>query len=187
MTNAGCIMAAMTGSRRFLTAAAAIALLAACDGVQVQESNVPDHFDSAGNPVDFDNRETVLGEGGLFGGNATPGRGDPGGGIGVNAFLWRATLDTVSVWPIASADPFGGVVITDWHSPEAAPSERFKMNVFILGRQLRADGLRVSLFREVRDSAGNWRSASTQKDSPARLEEAILTRARQLRTQSATR
>ena len=177
----------MTGSRRFLTAAAAIALLAACDGVQVQESNVPDHFDSLGNPVDFDKRESVLGEGGLFNLNATPGSGDPGGGIGVNAFLWRATLDTVSVWPIASADPFGGVIITDWHSPEAAPSERFKMNVFILGKQLRADGVRVSLFRETRDSAGNWRSASTQKDSSARLEEAILARARQLRGQSATR
>ena len=177
----------MTGSRTLLTAAAAIALLAACDGVEVQESNVPDHIDSSGEPVDLDNRETVFGEGGLFDLNATPGSGDAGGGIGVNAFLWRATLDTVSVWPIASADPFGGVIITDWHSPQAVPSERFKMNVFILGRQLRADGLRVSLFREVRDSAGNWRSAATQKDSSARLEEAILTRARQLRTQSATR
>ena len=61
------------------------------------------------------------------------------------------------------------------------------MNVFILGRQLRADGVRVSLFREVRDSAGNWRSATTQKDSSARLEDAILTRARQLRNQTATR
>ncbi len=180
-------MAAMTGSRKFLTVAAVVALLAACSGVEVQESNVPDHFDSSDNPVDFDKRETVFGEGGLFGGNASPGSGDAGGGIGVNAFLWRASLDTVSVWPIASADPFGGVIITDWHSPEAAPSERFKMNVFILGKQLRADGLRVSLFREVRDSAGNWLSASTREDSSSRLEEAILTRARQLRNQTAIR
>jgi len=183
-------MGAMTGPRGLLTAAAAAAalLLAACEGVEVQESHVPDHFDSQGNPIDFDKRETVFGEGGLFGNlNATPGRGDPGGALGVNAFLWRASLDTVSIWPIASADPFGGVIITDWHSPEAAPQERFKMNVFILGRQLRADGLRVSLFRQVRDSAGNWRDASTRKDSPARLEEAILTRARQLRNQTATR
>ena len=180
-------MGAITGPRGLLTAAAAIVLLAACEGVKVQESNVPQHIDSSGEPVDLDNRETIFGEGGLFDLNATPGPGDAGGGIGVNAFLWRATLDTVSVWPIASADPFGGVIITDWHSPEAAPSERFKMNVFILGRQLRADGVRVSLFREVRDSAGNWRSASTQKDSSVRLEDAILTRARQLRNQTATR
>ena len=180
-------MGAITGPRGLLTAAAAIALLAACEGVEVRESNVPQHIDSSGEPVDLDNRETVFGEGGLFGGNASAGPGDAGGGIGVNAFLWRATLDTVSVWPIASADPFGGVIITDWHSPQAAPSERFKMNVFILGRQLRADGVRVSLFREVRDSAGNWRSAATQKDTSARLEDAILTRARQLRNQTATR
>ena len=181
-------MAAMTGSRKLLpAAAAALLLLAACGGVEIQESHVPDHIDSSGNPVDFDKRETVFGEGGLFGGNAARGAGDAGGGLGVNAFLWRASLDTVSVWPIASADPFGGVIITDWHSPEAAPSERFKMNVFILGKQLRADGLRVSLFRQVRDSAGNWSDAATRKDSPARLEEAILTRARQLRNQTAVR
>ena len=180
-------MGAITGPRGLLTAAAAVLLLAACGGVEIQESHVPDHIDSTGSPVDFDKRETVFGEGGLFGGNATPGQGDAGGGIGVNAFLWRASLDTVSVWPIASADPFGGVIITDWHSPEAAPSERFKMNVFILGRALRADGVRVSLFRQTRDSAGNWRDASTQKASSVRLEEAILTRARQLRHQTATR
>ncbi|MDE0540237.1 MAG: DUF3576 domain-containing protein [Rhodospirillales bacterium] len=178
----------MTGPRGLPTAAAAaLLLLAACGGVEIQESHVPDHFDSSDNPVDFDKRETVFGEGGLFGGNAVPGQGDAGGALGVNAYLWRASLDTVSVWPIASADPFGGVIITDWHSPEAAPSERFKMNVFILGRQLRADGLRVSLFRQTRDSAGNWRDASTRKDSSVRLEEAILTRARQLRNQTATR
>ncbi len=179
-------MGAITGPRGLLTAAAVV-LLAACDGVQIQESDLPDVYDPAGNPVNLDNRESVFGEGGLFDLNATPGPGDAGGGIGVNAFLWRATLDTVSVWPIASADPFGGVIITDWHSPQAAPSERFKMNVFILGRQLRADGVRVSLFREVRDSAGNWRSAATRKDTSVRLEDAILTRARQLRNQTATR
>ena len=181
-------MGAKTGPRGLLPAAAAALLLAACEGVEIQESDLPDLFDSAGNPVNLDNRETVFGEGGLLGNlNATPGQGDIGGGIGVNAYLWRATLDTVSVWPIASADPFGGVIITDWHSPQAAPAERFKMNVFILGRQLRADGLRVSLFRQVRDSAGNWRDASTREDTPVRLEEAILTRARQLRSQTATR
>ncbi len=181
-------MGATTGPRGLPAAAAAAALLlAACDGVQVQESNLPDLYDPAGNPVILDKRESVLGEGGLLDLNAAPGAGDAGGGIGVNAYLWRASLDTVSVWPIASADPFGGVIITDWHSPEAAPSERFKMNVFILGRALRADGVRVSLFRQTRDSAGNWRDASTRKDSSARLEEAILTRARQLRHQTATR
>ena len=178
----------MTGSMKLPAAAAALLLLAACEGLDIQENDLPDVYDSAGNPIHLDRQESVFGEGGLFGAlNADPSRSDTGGALGVNAYLWRATLDTVSVWPIASADPFGGVIITDWHSPEAAPSERFKMNVFILGKQLRADGLRVSLFRETRDSAGNWRSAATKEDSSARLEEAILARARQLRGQSATR
>ena len=183
------IMGAKTGPRGLLPAAAAAALLlAACEGLDIQENELPDVYDSAHNPIHLDRQESVFGEGGLFGAlNAKPGQGDIGGVLGVNAFLWRATLDTVSVWPIASADPFGGVIITDWHSPAAAPAERFKMNVFILGRQLRADGLRVSLFRQTRDSAGNWRDAATRKDTSVRLEEAILTRARQLRSQTATR
>jgi hypothetical protein len=126
-------------------------------------------------------RESVFGEGGFtFGGNSSA---QPGGtsGIGVNAYLWRATLDTVSVWPVASADPFGGVVITDWHAPAETPDERFKMNVYILDRALRADGVRVSVFRQVRDGPNGWRDAAVNKATASRLEDAILTRARQFR------
>ncbi len=72
-------------------------------------------------------------------------------GLGVNSHLWRATLDTISFMPIASADPFGGVIITDWYSPPQSPRERLKMNIFILDRQLRSDGVKVSLFRQERD------------------------------------
>src|SRR5262245_8131754 len=57
------------------------------------------------------------------------------GGIGVNSFLWRASLDTVSFMPLLSADPFGGVIITDWYSPPESPGERFKLNIYILGRE----------------------------------------------------
>src|SRR6266404_1951430 len=75
-----------------------------------------------------------------------------GGGIGVNSFLWRATLDTLAFMPLASADPFGGVIITDWYSPPETPGERFKMTIYILDRQLRADGVKVSVFRQNRAS-----------------------------------
>lgn len=101
-------------------------------------------------------------------------------GIGVNSFLWRASLDTVSFMPLASADPFGGVILTDWHAPPETPNERFKLNVFILDRQLRSDGIQVKVFRQVKRGS-SWQD-STVADSTARqLEEAILTRARQLR------
>jgi hypothetical protein len=83
--------------------------------------------------------------------------------------------------PVNSADPFGGVIITDWHSLPETPRERFKMNVYILGRTLRADGVRVSVFRQVQDPYGTWQDASVAENAGIKVEDAILTRARQLR------
>ena len=113
--------------------------------------------------------------------------GGGGVGIGVNSYLWRASLDTIAFMPLSSADPFGGVIITDWHSPEGARRERFKMNVFILVRSLRADGVRVSIFRQVRDRGGAWRDAGVPVQTASRIEDAILTKARQLRSESLRR
>jgi hypothetical protein len=108
-----------------------------------------------------------------------------GGGIGVNVYLWRATLDTVQFMPITNADPFGGVVITDWHTPSmAARNERFKLNVFILGRTLRADGVRVAVFRQALDASGGWRDAMVDVQAATGIEDAILTKARQLRNEA---
>ena len=120
---------------------------------------------------------------GLFSDSNSGGGG--GGGIGVNSFLWRASLDTVSFMPLSSADPFGGVIITDWYTPPESPGERFKMNIYILGRQLRADGIRVAVFRQAH-RAGNWADSSVKVETATNLENQILTRARQLRVASAS-
>ncbi len=106
---------------------------------------------------------------------------DGGAGLGVNSFLWRATLDTIAFMPLTSADPFGGVIITDWYSPPEAPAERFKMNVYILGRQLRADGVKVAVFRQRINRRGAWMDSTLKSDTATNLENQILTRARQLR------
>lgn len=130
-------------------------------------------------------RETIFGPGGLqlFGGDKK--KDDQGGaGIGVNAFLWRASLDTIAFMPISSADPFGGVILTDWYSPPETPAERFKVTVFIMDRALRADGVRVSVFKQQRNAAGNWIDVPVDQATQTELENTILTRARQLRIQS---
>ena len=103
-------------------------------------------------------------------------------GLGVNSYLWRASLDTISFMPIASADPFGGVIITDWYSPPQSPKERLKVNIFILDRQLRSDGVKVSLFRQEREESGNWRDATTDSQTKKDLENTILVRARKYRS-----
>jgi hypothetical protein len=102
-------------------------------------------------------------------------------GIGVNSFLWRASLDTLSFMPLSAADPFGGTILTDWYASPERPSERFKVTVYILDTRLRADGLKVSLFRQTRGVNGIWADADADPDTSLQLENAILTRARQLR------
>lgn len=99
--------------------------------------------------------------------------------MGVNQFLWRASLETLDFMPLSEVDPFGGVIITDWYASPQAPNERFKANVYILDTNLRADALKVSIFKQVRSENG-WSDASVDADTARTIENSILTRARQL-------
>lgn len=101
--------------------------------------------------------------------------------ISVNGYLWRASLDTLTFMPLVSADPYGGIIITDWYTAPETPTERFKATVYILDARLRADGLNVALFKQVRDADGQWADAPPSAQTEVDLENAILTRARQLR------
>lgn len=101
--------------------------------------------------------------------------------IGVNGFLWRATLDTLSFMPLVSADPYGGVVITDWYINPEKTDERFKCTVYILDSRLRADGLNVAVFKQAKDPSGNWVDVAAAPQTETDIENAILTKARQLR------
>lgn len=158
------------------------AALAGCEGVEPE--GVYPTTRQQGDSTPYQKHDSVFGPGGLsFGGESgkpEEGAGGAGGGVGVNGFLWRASLDTVAFMPVASADPFGGVIITDWYAMPEAPDERFKLNVYILARSLRADGVRVAVFRQVQ-GAGGWQDASVSQDTNTRIEDSILSRARQLR------
>ena len=156
-----------------IAATCAILSLTACEGI------TREYVDSD------DEREILAKQSGKFFGDVNLLGGDDdtntNSGIGVNGFLWRASLDTVSFLPLSSADPFGGVIITDWYAPPESPSERFKVTVYILGRELRSDGIRVSVFRQKRDQSREWLDANTGDNTSTSLENAILTRARELR------
>jgi hypothetical protein len=114
-----------------------------------------------------------------LGGNKSSGNAQ-GTGIQVNAYLWRATLDTLSFMPLASADPFGGVIITDWYSPPATPNERFKANAYILSQQMTANSIQVTLFHQVLQN-GQWVDAAVDPETESGLEDRILSRAADLR------
>ena len=155
--------------------------LTGCSGVK-SEAKYPTGADrnTVSDPNNiYEEPEGIFGNAGIFGPNKKDAD-DGGSGIGVNKYLWRASLDTVSFMPLASADPFGGVILTDWYSSPGAPDERIKINVFILDRQLRSDGIQVKVFKQT--SQGNdWRDAETSGETARKLEDTILTRARQMR------
>src|ERR1700744_3071952 len=95
-------------------------------------------------------------------------------GIGVNAYLWRATLDTLAFMPLVSADPYGGTVITDWYINPEKPDERFKATVYILDTRLRADGLNVTVFKQTKDANGAWVDAPVSGQTDIDIENSIL-------------
>lgn len=101
-------------------------------------------------------------------------------GVAVNAYLWRASLDTLSFMPLASADPFAGVIITDWYSPPATPNERFKATAYVLGSMLSANDLKVSVFRQTRQG-GEWVDQPVDPATANGIEDRILARAAQLK------
>lgn len=166
---------------RIFLAIIALTALSGCSGTQT-EAKYPTGADRAATGDDiYAEAPSIFGPEGLklFGGRGK--EKEPGDtGIGVNAYLWRAALDTVSFMPLASADPFGGVIITDWYNPPETPQERFKLNVLILDKQLRASAIDVKVFRQIR-RGGSWQDAAASKETEIKFEDTVLTRARQMR------
>ena len=100
--------------------------------------------------------------------------------IGINSYLWRASLDTVSFMPLVQTDSNGGVIVTDWYANPATPTERMKLTITVLDQDLRADAVRVAASRQV-SQAGSWIDVPVQAATVQKLEDIILTRARDLR------
>ncbi len=155
---------------------AILLIISGCSILKQGEANFP--------KSDQDEREEkhgkLGGEGGfkLFGSSED----DSGkSGIDVNSFLWRASLDTISFMPIASADPHGGTIITDWYENPQSRGERFKINILILGKTLRSDGVKLSVFKQIKTKRGEWQDAAVNPSLARELEDKILTRARELR------
>jgi hypothetical protein len=171
---------------RALAAFMALALLAGCNNGLTASTSDNDYHQAGGAGA----VGSMMGEGGLlgniFGTNKSKNDQSGGGGaLGVNAYLWRGALDTLSFMPLQSADPFGGVIITDWYSPPGSPDERFKATAYILGRELRADGIRVTVFRQVFQN-GHWVDETVSPITVGDIENKVLSRARQLRIETAS-
>jgi hypothetical protein len=168
----------------YIAAILLAASVSACGEIK-KEASYPTRYAGSDKIVYSDQkRDTIWGEGETIGsrlfGKDDDEKTSGAAGIGVNSFLWRASLDTLSFMPIASADPFGGVILTDWYENPEKPGERFKVNIYILDRQLRADGVRAAVFKQAKEKGG-WRDIAVPKSMATDIENAILTRAREQR------
>jgi len=151
--------------------------LSACSGVKTSQpeyTNPENQGLPAGQAMSSSTPLLTLGKG--TGNNNGGGGGSP---IQVNAYLWRATLSTLAFMPLVSADPFGGVIITDWYTPPASPGERFKVNAYIMSRQLTANAVQVSVFHQV-NQGGQWVDSPADPSVAGGLEDRILAQAADL-------
>ncbi len=169
-----------------------VLMVTACSSDAVKPNTTPPDFMGLGSGSAGDASVSRLGgndSGTIFGiGKGATNRDQGGGvggggaGIGVNAFLWRGALDTIAFMPLASADPFGGVIITDWYTPPGTSGERFKATIYILSRDLRSDGVRVNIYRQVLQN-GQWVDAAVADSTVGDIENKVLARARHMREQ----
>ncbi|MDH3661824.1 MAG: DUF3576 domain-containing protein [Alphaproteobacteria bacterium] len=168
------------------------AVLSACDGLEVEEAE----------PYVTEQRDRIRQQSGTFHGNdkgiviysdkdkagerggegpAVNGQGSAESASGVaNPYLWQASLESLDFMPLAQADSRGGVIISDWYAPPETPDERFKVTVYIRDQALRADALKVAVFRQTKGKGG-WVDAEVDKNTASGLEDNILKRARELR------
>jgi hypothetical protein len=166
------------------SALACILALAACSGSKQLAPDQLNNPQTQYTPPALNGANSTVGNLFSFGkGSSRPEAGN--GTVAVNAYLWRASLDTLSFMPLASADPFAGVIITDWYSPAASPNERFKATAYVLSTVLSADALKVALFREVQQD-GQWVSAPVDPATVNGLEDRILARAAQIKASGST-
>tara|TARA_B100000029_G_C17579144_1_gene959068 strand:+ start:1982 stop:2581 length:600 start_codon:yes stop_codon:yes gene_type:complete len=127
--------------------------------------------------------------GGLFGKKGIALTGDIGEqqvaamGMPINPYLWRASLESISFMPLSSADPFGGIIITEWYNDEKNLNERCKVNIFIKGAELTTNNLKASIFCQEKES-GNWIDISVDNDKNIDFENAILEKAKKIRLSS---
>ena len=160
------------------------ALLGACNRDVQPEARYPTGADRAatGSNDIYQEAPSIFGSGGILGEGGILGskKESNNDSITVNSYLWRASLDTLSFMPIASADPFGGTILTDWYTAPETPNERIKLNVFVLGKELAASNIKVNVFKQVANGS-SWQDAPASAETGRKLEDAILTRARQYR------
>jgi hypothetical protein len=165
----------------------ALLVAAGCEGNYAPDEDYVPPAPNAGRERGRDPSDTLFGEEGLTLNRLTSGElfdlGEDArdGNMPVNRYLWQGALDTLDFMPLASTDPFTGVIATEWATTPENPRERFKVTAYVTSHELEASSLRVAVFREALTEDGLWVPRPVSAETVTRLEDAILTRSRQIR------
>ena len=170
---------------RLLIGTAVGLVVAGCGGQDLSYKEDKPVIQSGPKREQYDPDDTVFGPDGIsirsLASGTAFGDNEAGSALPVNKYLWQASLDTLSFLPLASTDPFTGVIATDWGATPNQPGERFKVTAYMLSPELSASSLKVAVYRETRSEDGLWVPATVDPDTARKIEDAILTRARQIR------
>lgn len=168
----------------FVLPLTALFTLSNCSSLET-EAKYPNRNDANQDSSIYAEKESIFGEDGFWGAvmESEHKSGDPTNTLTVNSFLWRASLETISFMPLDGApDPFGGVIVTDWYNAPETPNERNKLNIIITDKQLRAGGLKVSMFKQRRASeTSDWKDVAVDPEDTRKIEDAILAKAREMK------
>lgn len=163
---------------------AGLFLLSNCSNLET-EAKYPNRNDANQDGDIYADHESIFGQDGFWGAvmESEHKSGDPTNALTVNSFLWRASLETISFMPLNGApDPFGGVIVTDWYNAPETPNERNKLNILITDKQLRAGGLKVSMFKQRRaNEDASWKDVAVNPEDTRKIEDAILAKAREMK------
>lgn len=171
--------------RKYVFSLLSLSLLAGCSSL-TDEQKAPDRSPKSRYDERIEDSGFLFGDDFLSLGGAKKKHqsGSGSGASSVNTYLWKASLEALHTMPLQSADAVGGVIITEWYTSTPSSNDRIKICVFIKDIALRADGLKVTVYKQVKDKNGQWSSSSLDDVTSRQIEDIILTKARDLRIQA---
>ena len=98
--------------------------------------------------------------------------------------MWRATVDILDFMPLSNADYGGGVIITDWYNENNSKNESIKIMVQFLSNEIRADGIKITVYNKKCNSDNNTNCSTSVDDENSigqELKLAILRKAAELK------
>ncbi|HLD95804.1 MAG TPA: DUF3576 domain-containing protein [Alphaproteobacteria bacterium] len=162
-----------------------LSFLTGCSSLKDEQEKAPEHSPKSRYDEKIESPGYLFGDDFLsFGGSRKKTAGQGAGPSSVNTYLWKASLEALNLMPLQSADAVGGVLITEWYASTPSSQDKIKVCVFIKDYILRADALKVTVYKQVKDKSGHWLSSSLDEVTARQIEDIILTKARDLRNQA---